>query len=143
MEHKTEATERAVFESWAEILSVTTKVVPGPPRLGSAEMAGAVFLRDAAGRPKAEAGANLPGGEERLEEPRQILRRDAGAVVADRNNCLPTVAADGDADLSPDRGGIHGVVDEVGEELPELALHAAKLPIGGLEMRHSSAAGNA
>ena len=64
--------------------SRTVTVVPAPGSL-STVMRAAVRLHGAVGDAEAEAGAAADrlGGEEGLEEPRQVRRLDAGAVVAD------------------------------------------------------------
>src|SRR5579872_4306311 len=95
-----------------------------------------VLLEDAAGNGKAQAGAFGLGGEERIEQPVNIFRWDADAVVLDSHTqqgliFLMLQAGDfgvgrdhGGGDVQPAAGfhGIQGIEEEVDESLLQMAL---------------------
>src|SRR5664280_1755075 len=71
------------------------------------------------------AGVVLPAVQalEHAEDALAVLRRDADAVVGDREPPVVAVVPAGDVDVRPDigRGEFHRVPDEVLEQLPQLA----------------------
>ncbi len=93
-----------------------------------------VLAHDAVGHREAEAGAlaNVLGGEERLEDVRQVLGRDPRALVAHAHADAVrlgaaqvggrggALAGDGDLDRAVIVAGLDGVDHEVGEDLLDL-----------------------
>src|SRR5687767_401509 len=61
-----------------------------------------------------------------LEEPRPILRRDANAVIADRDAHTVIGCDHGDLDRSAVRTELHRVVDEIADDL----LNAQRIHCG-------------
>ena len=107
-----------------------------------------MFLDDAPGDGQAQAGAVGFGGEERLEQARHILGRNADAVVFDGEPEVRPVAgaavglagaASGREDVSGDREGavrphgFEGVKEEVHEGLLQLVIVAVQEVGRGLE----------
>ena len=61
-----------------------------------------------------------------MPETREVLRRDADAIVRDRDLRRAAVGPDRDANLTPRRGVLHRIADQVHEELLDarlIALH--------------------
>ncbi len=111
-----------------------TKRLPYPSSLSTVDPA-AVIAHDAVGDRETEAGALAGplGGEEGLEEARQVLGGDPGSVVGDREGdevALATVLTRGmdvalagrDLDASALGHRLHGVHDQVHERLLDLVL---------------------
>ena len=63
------------------------------------------------------AAAGLVDPIESLEQPRQVLGRDAAAVVHHANHGLFAVAAAVDADAGPRLAVLDGVVDQIDDRL--------------------------
>ncbi len=82
----------------------------------------AVFIDEVFGDPEADACADVFfGGEEGIEDARQVFRRDAEAIVADGDGGGFVVANDFDFDdAAGSRKCIAGVGDDVGEDLAEI-----------------------
>src|SRR5208283_1385307 len=70
---------------------------------------------------EAESGARSHGlgGEERFEDVRQNVGRNARAVIADAHHKLAGLGPRGDFDLRTFRRSIRGIVDEIGPYLAE------------------------
>src|ERR1039458_1640392 len=69
--------------------------------------------------------AHVLGGEERLEDARLYLGRDAGSVVADLDHDVGAVASRLNSQLAFAVHGIDGVVYQVGPDLVEVAAGGA------------------
>ena len=92
---------------------------PDAPALGLDQA-----LADGESQPAGEAARPVPGGAVFTEQPAELVRRDAPALVGDRDRHIQPLALRRD----PDGGGLGRVARGVGEQVVE-HLHQA-LPVG-------------
>jgi hypothetical protein len=78
----------------------------------------------AGGKPEAYALARRSLGVERIEDFVEVLRRDLSSGVSDANHQFPVDPFGGDVDRAPVRQGVHGVEEQVDENLLQEAGNA-------------------
>ena len=91
------------------------------------KLSGELLGDDAVNDLEAEAGAGSLrlSGEERLEDARKNIGWNPGAVIDDRDNKPIGLGPSGDFEFPALRGGVDGVVDEIGPDLAESVAFCA------------------